>query len=158
VVYREKPEMLDTYLALHNTVTKFPEVSACEVFNARLVLSYYEHHLVDDPVGEPLLHEEFLASIESRFDAYFESLGFEQPSEELGNKTPLQYYLQSGVWPTMPANVAAMFGVFLVFYNVPSFGDLAKVAPQTATPIALSRLLPEVPPHALLRMAEAISR
>jgi hypothetical protein len=148
--------MLDTYLALHNTVSKLPEVSACEVFNARLILSYYEHHLVDDSVGDTttLLHEEFLASIESRFDAYFESFGFEERAVDLGNMTPLQYYLQSGTWPAMPPSTAAMFGVFLVFYSFPSFGNLAKVTGQPVTPIALARCLPEVPPHALLRMAQ----
>ena len=151
--------MLDTYVTLHNTVSKLPELSTCEIFNARLILSYYENHSLGlQPAGEPLMHEEFLASVESRLDAFFDSFGFEEPAEHLGNKTPLGCYLESGVWPSTSAG---MFGIFLRFYGLPRFGELMKVTKQMAntraTPVVLSQLLPAAPPHALLRMAESMT-
>ena len=138
--------MLDTYLVLFNAVERLCDLNrSVDIASIRLVLTFYEHHVVRSARENDLNREgqsrshsvhvcqpDFVASVRERVRSFFDRVGLQRE---------LQEYISSGNFPEDAAKLR-VFSSMLVFFGIPppSVGPKGpKAAPSAVEVTAANR-------------------
>jgi anaphase-promoting complex subunit 1 len=149
---RDKPEMLQTYLALYLSLSALDSDAASSeeataqslpltLWNIKLLLEYYNHH---NPGEDGLIQPTFLLSIDRRIRAFF---------DDRCGSLPLVQYVQTGCMPTEERE-RLLLAAFLSYYQLPHpqamrrwlLPDDSKSAPPSL--LGLATLAPGISPAA----------
>ena len=135
--------MLDTYLVLFNAVERLCDLNrSVDIASIRLVLTFYEHHVVRSARENNLNREgqlrshsvhvfqpDFVASVRERARSFFDRVGLQNE---------LQEYINSGNFPKDAAKLG-VFSSMLVFFGIPPPFVGPKAAPGAVEVTAANR-------------------